>query len=131
MDITNQCKWLRPFRSLFRACWNSKITQQEIGEDIGILNKEELKKCKNGARKCFAPLREKCKNCKHLFYSEERYNKYGDFYIPASVYCTKECYNFEKFKQKESNIDESNIDEYWEEHPFRYDWFGLIKKKTK
>lgn len=113
------CKWARPYRNVFFACWNEKEVKKVLDSDVGLLDFESRKHCKaiKETPECYDPLIEKCvKYCKHYFYWER--GGYG--------YCHKYCYNFEKFEMKEDLL-KKKIKKYWNNISFEYDYFGLME----
>ena len=92
------CKWMRPSRDVFVACWNYDKVESILGERVsGNLPLEYRDYCRGDGDdipECWEGLQQRCiDQCEYYFTGTSKYNKLKGF-------CTKECKNFEHFKPK-------------------------------
>ncbi len=92
------CKWMRPFRDVFVACWNKEKVSSILGEDsdgVGTLAIKDRPFCRGvheDVPDCHEPIKQRCiDKCKHYFKGGSRYTKLMGF-------CTKNCHDFELFE---------------------------------
>ena len=91
------CKWIRPLRDVFVTCWNKDKVRQIIDDDVGTLRIADREYCRGEVEDvpdCWEGLKQSCiDKCIHYFKGTSRYTRLTGF-------CTKQCKNFELFKQE-------------------------------
>ena len=113
------CKWIRPLRDLFVACWYKKKADSILGKDsdgVGKLRIKDREYCRgevNDMPDCWEGLKQSCiDRCIHYLRGTSRYNK-------LNGYCDKQCENFELFKGRINN-ERSKVIDWCDEKNVKY-----------
>ncbi|KKN90853.1 hypothetical protein LCGC14_0224360 [marine sediment metagenome] len=95
------CKWIRPLRDVFVACWNEEKVNSILGDKSGgvgtlrILDRTYCRGEVDDMPDCWKGLEERCiDRCKHYVKMK------NDKYSKLKGFCTKQCHDFKKYENK-------------------------------